>query len=1100
MQLSSQAKPVSPAPAMGWQLPFMSVLLLVSGACALVYQTAWLREFRLIFGGATAATAAVLAVFMGGLGVGGAWLGRRAERSPDLLRMYAGLEIGIGVSAALTPWLLEAVRWGYLRTGGVLVLGPWGALVAHLLLATLVLAGPCILLGGNLPPAVKWVQTDEDRQRGALGMVYGFNAMGAVLGVLFSTFWALEHLGTRQTLWMAAGIHVLLGVIAGAVARRNPTVGATPVAAPASSPAPVQVSASIGGWRGGLAFVPGGKAPARFVYWATGVAGFTFFLSELVWFRMLTPLLGGSVYCFGLILAGVLAGIGVGGWLYRGRIANYPGRVHLGTFAVLATAQAAFLALPLALGDRVAVTSFHLQQLRSLGFPGLLAGWGVTTGLLVLAPAVLAGLQFPLLVGLLGEGRREAARQVGTAYAANTAGAIAGSVLGGFVLLPWLTAPGCWRLAAALMLALGFAALLAWERPWRPSVVMGTLGLGAATVGFAFYSMGPTGAWRHTALGYGIVKSLPASPAGLEDQLRAHRREVAREYEGREASIAVTRGDEGWALFSNGKADGSALADAGTQVMLGLIGALQHPGPRSAFLIGLGTGTSAGWLADVPGMDRVDVVELEPRVVDVARDYFGAVNRTVMSKTNVQVILGDAREVLLVTDRTYDLIVSEPPNPYRAGVSSLFTRDYYRAVERRLAPGGIFSQWLQGYQLSSESVQVVYATLLSVFPYVETWVTQGSDLLFVCHRETPDYPVERLRERLTQAPFQEALARAWFVGTVEGVMARHFAGARTARQAAARAEGVSTDDRNLLEYGVARTQLGGGSFHYRDLLAASLGMGDDVPAHLRGGVEPGRLLEARVLFLAMEGDLTEPPPSVEGEALARASAMVAWSNGDHGGVLSRWQGMAYDHGEQLMLAISASRAGAPEVAQPLLEAVRRSWPAEAAIGSAWLAFRHGDGAAAVGHVTEAFEIMRQHPWVLGRSLLGLVELTFRLGPARPQDAATLLAAWRTPLAAGLLERSAPEVWYRLAFRLPLEQRLEVLEAVGPHHPWTRDYLAFRLSVLEEIGHPLARSARQDLARLVAEEGLVFTEAVTALPAAPVEPPVPAAPAGRGSGR
>jgi predicted membrane-bound spermidine synthase len=211
-------------------------------------------------------------------------------------------------------------------------------------------------------------------------------------------------------------------------------------------------------------------------------------------------------------------------------------------------------------------------------------------------------------------------------------GAILGSVAGGFVLVPLLTAPGCWRLVVALTLALGFAALLVGTA-WKPSVMFATLGLGAAAVGLAFHSTGPTAVWRHTAIGYGVVQSLPNTRSELEDLMRSHRRHVAREFEGRESSIAVSRGDEGWALFSNGKADGSALSDAGTQVMLGLVGAIQHPQPRSAFVIGLGTGTSAGWLADVPGMERVDVVELEPRVVDVRRTSSGGERQVVGRRT-----------------------------------------------------------------------------------------------------------------------------------------------------------------------------------------------------------------------------------------------------------------------------------------------------------------------------------------------------------------------------------------------------------------------------------------------------------------------------------
>lgn len=1058
-----------------WKLPFLAALLFVSGASALVYQTAWLREFRLIFGGATPAAAAVLAVFMGGLGWGGAWFGRRAERTRDVLKLYAALEVGIGVSAAATPFLLDGVRAVYVWTGGVLTLGAVGATAAQMVLAVVVLGVPCFLLGGNLPPAVKWIATDADRQRGGLGVLYGSNALGAVVGVLGSTFWALEHLGTRRTLWVAAGCHVVLGVIAWRVARGQAgTVTGSEGVGGVEGDAPRR-------WVSSTAPVLEGRAPARFVYGAAAVTGFTFFLAELVWFRMLSPLLGGSVYCFGLILAQVLLGIGMGAGLYRVVIASRPGWANLGTLSLLSVLQAAAVAIPWALGDRMAVMTFHWQQWRSLGFGGLLAGWSFTVAVVVLLPAILAGVQFPLLVGLLGEGRREAARQVGAAYAANTLGAIVGLVAGGFVLLPWLTAPGCWRLVVAMMLGLGFVALLLWERPWHPAVMFGTLMASMAAVGMGFYARGPTAAWRHTAIGYGVVRSLPSAPSAMEDQMRAQRRHLEKEYEGRESSIAVMRGDEGWALFSNGKADGSAVSDAGTQIMLGLVSALQHPSPRRAFVIGLGTGTSAGWLADVPGMERVDVVELEPRVVDVARDYFGPVNRMALGKTNLHVTVGDAREVLLATDRDYDLIVSEPPNPYRAGVASLFTREYYEAARRRLGPGGIFSQWLQGYQLSAESVQVVYATLLAVFPHVETWITQGSDLLFVGHLEAPAYPMERLKERLEQPLYQEALARGWFGRTVEDYVARHFAGTDTAKRVAAGARRVNTDDRNVLEYGLARTQLGQAGFFYQDLLGAAVSGGDDQPRHLRAGLDQGRVMEARLQLFAGEAELKDTPPGLTGDALSRAQAIEAWGNGRYGEVLSLWRGPAVSPADQLMLAISVGRAGTAEQAGPILEAIAGNWPGDAWGAAAWVAFRDGAFSDAVTHLGEAFRAMEVNPWVRTATLEGVVNLSALLVAAQPTEAERLLQIWTTPLSVGQLGRSAPIAWYRLSYRLPVARRLEVLEAMGPDHPWTREFLEFKRSALEGVGHPLAATARREWERLVRDEGRGLREILAPLP-------------------
>lgn len=438
-----------------WRLPFLCVLLLLSGACALVYQTAWRRELRLIFGGATPATSAVLAVFMGGLGIGGAWWGRRAERHPNVLLLYARLELAIAIGAALTPFLLDAVRALYVRTGGVLALGTSGATLAQLLLTLLVLGVPCFLLGGNLPPAVKWIEVESDRQRGGVATIYGCNTLGAVFGVLVSSFWSLETLGTRATLWSAATVNLTIGVVSWLVARRLDETDAC--AASREQPRPQQAATDR---HSGAPLVVSAQVPSSFVYAAAGISGFTFFVIEMVWYRLLTPLLGGSVYSFDLVLAQALFGMAVGGGLYRALIATRRGPASATTLAYIVAAQALALCLPWALGDYLAVLAFHLEQWRNLGFAALVAGWSVCVAVMVLIPSILSGAQFPLLIGLLGEGRERVAHQLGLAYAANTAGAIAGSLLGGFVLLPWLTAPGCWRIMILLTLALAFTRIV----------------------------------------------------------------------------------------------------------------------------------------------------------------------------------------------------------------------------------------------------------------------------------------------------------------------------------------------------------------------------------------------------------------------------------------------------------------------------------------------------------------------------------------------------------------------------------------------------------------------------------------------------------------
>jgi len=1030
------------------RLPFLATLLALSGVSALIYQIAWLREFRLVFGGATPATAAVLAIFMGGLGAGSAWFGRQVERSQKPLRLYALIEIGVGASALLTPVLLTATRAMYVKTGGVVALGLVPATLLQLLLATVVLAVPCLLMGGSLPAAFKWGETDSDQRRGTLGILYGVNALGAVAGVLLATFWLLEHWGIRLTVTAAAVINILIGVAAWAVARDSGQVAPNPGTTKAHE---------------GTALVVGAKAPMAFVYAAAAVTGFTFFLSELVWFRMLAPLVGSSVYGFGLILALALAGIGLGGLVYRVLLAPRTRAISLGGLAIVAAMQALLFAVPWALGDRIAVLAIDLSHSGAESLGGRVLDWTTITSLLVVGPSLMAGIQFPLLVGLLGEGTRDAGRHVGFAYAANTLGAIAGSLSGGFVLLPALTAPGCWRLVALLTLGLSIWALLlaagSVTRLVRFSVT--TLLLGALSL--IVLPTGPTAVWRHQPIGYGDrIETLPSSINERRYVSNNVRQTVPYEFEGREASVAILASDTGWSLNVNGKSDGSAFGDAFTQVMLGLLPAMLHPAPKNAFVVGLGTGSTAGWLADVPGMARVDVVELEPGMSQLARTYFTPVNRDVMSKANVNLIVGDAREALLVAGPRYDLIVSEPSNPYRAGIATLFTREYYQAVKSRLAEGGVFAQWLQGYEVDTRSVQLVYATLASVFPNVETWSTGPGDLVFIAHPASPSYSMDQLRSKMAQPLFAEALLRVWFTRTVEGVLAHHFASPHIARQITQKDPTPNTDDKNQLEYGFARGLAQRGTFNPGQLLADAMEHNADVPTHLVNQVNRSRLQLERLLMWAGERTAADPLPGLLGDDLRRAVAVRAYVEERFTDVLSSWVGKPGSPMEQLLLLESAAASGTPGQVLPLVELVARDWPADALVAAALSAWRQNQPAQATAHLQQAFSALRTQVWSRPRAVESGLALAARLAQGNPRRAKLLVEPLRRPFPGGAAESTRVKTLAEIALSLPANQQSAIVAIFEPYPIWTRPFLVFRASAYQRTGDLRAAKAAADL--------------------------------------
>ncbi len=988
----------------------VAALLFGSGLCALVYQTTWLRQFRLIFGASTFATAAVLAIFMGGLGLGSALLGKRADAHPRPLRFYGNLELMIAASAALSPVLLWMIAKVYFALGGSVSLGLAGASIVRLVLSTLVLGVPTVLMGGTLPAAARAVETNDDLGRRRLALLYGMNTLGAVAGTLLATFFLLEALGNRGTLFVAVAVNVVVGLIAKGTGNREQETGVERVA---------------------------GAAPPRVILVAAAVVGFAFLLMELVWYRMLAPLLGGSTFTFGLILAIALLGIGAGGAAYAfwsgGRRATRAG------FALTCSLEALAIAVPFALGDRIAILANLLRAVGAWGFGGYLFGWTIVTLIVVFPAAAIAGVQFPLLISLLGAGRDDIGHQVGLAYAWNTAGAIAGSLAGGFGLLPLLTAPGTWRLVVVLL------ALTSMAFAWRHALV--------AVVAVALtFTLGPTAAWRHSGIGAGRA-AVPDSPNAIREWEYRDRRALVWDADGRESSVALIDQSD-YAFVVNGKVDGSARGDAGTQVMSGLVGAILHPHPTRALVIGLGTGSTAGWFGAIPSMERVDVVELEPAVLRVAAACAPA-NRDVLHNAKVHIRIADAREVLLTASENYDLIFSEPSNPYRAGIASLFTQEFYRASAARLRPGGMFLQWVQAYDIDSRTVRTIYATLGSVFAHVETWTTDSGDLLLLASQQPVAYDAGALRRRVQQEPFRSAITNAWRVESLEGFLG-HFLARDTLARALAKNEALNTDDKTPIEFGFARGIGGKERFDMDELTNLARARGEDRPPI--AGIDWNRYYTERATFAWLNALPSRPTNELQ----ARHQAAVDYDNDRLDAAARAWREVRWtpvNSGELAALGESLADAGDPAAAR-FAEWLRPLRPIDADVIQARLEFRNRAPALTVPLLVRAFVAARSDPWptvdLFGRALDIATILS-----KQHQYALPLFRALEKPFAAGQ---------WNDARRVDLALVAIDLEGCGPHaaaalralEPWppwnatmlkaradclggTKDYVEFKRS-------------------------------------------------------
>ena len=1063
----------------------------------MVYQVSWLRGLQLVFGSTTAASAAVAAIFMCGLGIGNAVFGKKADRKRNPLRYYAQLEFCIALTAMLTPFLIDATRWAYIGLGGQTVLGTFCAALVRLVFSAAVILVPTILMGGTLPAAVTAVTSPRDLKRRAAGLLYGFNTLGAVAGAIASTFFLLAWLGTRRTLWAACMMNLAVSAFAWLLSRSiqpAPEAGSAEIDAIASkkkgkaAAKAKRVSKNNFGFSPQPALTPGPSpttnlrsvpgegsntwTPAKdlhsfanplYIYASAAIAGFGFMLMELVWYRMLAPILGGTTYTFGLILAVALLGIGIGGIIYP-LIFSRRFSPSVRALSLTCGLEAVLVAVPLALGDRLALEAAILHAANSSGFMGEILNWSVIALVVVFPASIISGVQFPLLIALLGQAKQDVGKQVGYTYVANTLGCILGSLAGGFGLLPLLSAPGAWRLVVVILVALSVGLAILPNRSRNSIGRMALpLGIGLIAIVLACYP-GPTAFWRHGGIGAGRAGiPRPLVPNSIRKWQNDIRRAIIWQADGVEAGVAI-EAHNSLSFVVNGKNDGSATYDAATQIGSGLLGAILHPAPRECLVVGLGTGETAGWLAEVDTVNQVDVVEIEPVITEMARRC-AAVNRDALNNPKLRVIYNDAREVLLTTKKKYDIIASEPSNPYRAGIANLFTREFYLSVDSRLNQGGLLVQWLQGYEIDEITVSTVVATLKSVFKFVEVWHGQRQDILFVCSQGPIKYDSARIRRRMEREPYNTAFARAWRAGKIEGFFARYIGGEALAEELAKNYEQLlNTDDLNRVEYGFARTLGRKTDFSIDQLRKKAAAVSSDRPIVIGPRIDWKEVEDERTAMYAAEVAIELIPAGSSSHTDIADAALRRYLDQKYADMVLKWESkspQSSNLNETALLALAYSETG-NERAGALIDKLRSFHQNEAELIRGIFLERQGRHSRAAEALSKAFVALRTDPWplevVTHHALIAARDLVMEDASYAPE----LARALEKSFALMYFEEERKRVGCFIASYTDVKTILPWIAIYEPNPNWDEKFLELRLRVYIATGNPLQVRAQSDL--------------------------------------
>lgn len=720
-----------------------SVLYFVSGATGLAYQVLWVRELKLVFGASTFAVSTVLAAFMGGLALGGFAVARFADRLPRPLRTYGLLEIGVGAYALLFPLLVTSVTPIYLAVWRALEPGPVIFGLVQFALVGSILLLPTAAMGATLPLLARATIRELGRAGDRIGTLYAVNTFGAVAGAALCAFVLLPQLGRDRTTLVAAAANVVIGFAA----------------------------LALDAGRGPRAVMPASRAGADQrndnpllapVVWAVAIAGFSVLVCEVAWTRLLGLMLGGSTYSFSLMLIVFLAGIAAGGKL-GGKIADRLFRAF-GRSAVLAAVAVVQVAIALlsygAMYLYPELPFWYVALFDLVGAETSPEGrWAVMlllSAFVMAPPAVLMGMHLPIAIRALVEREDALGRPVGLLYGASTLGGVLGAFVAGFVLLPGIGLQGTVLAAAAGEIVAATILMLAAFRgtPRRRLTATSIASLGLA-VGVLFAVLRPS--WNPMLMTAGLYQYVTL----LDDRSRegivrysVDLYELLYYEEGLTNVVTVARnkGTNHLWLANNGKVDASTTADMPTQVLLSALPMQFVDDPKDVLVIGLASGISAGVASLVPAVERLEISEIEPAVTRAAR-YFDDWNHRVLSDPRVAVVHNDARNhLLLARPGTYDVVVSEPSNPWISDVSSLFTREFLELGKSRLKPGGVWSQWLQLYGLDGADLRSLLRTYAEVYPHVLVYVTPDRSDLVLLGSEAPLAVDESASARLQAYP------------------------------------------------------------------------------------------------------------------------------------------------------------------------------------------------------------------------------------------------------------------------------------------------------------------------------------------------------------
>jgi spermidine synthase len=731
-------------------------LFFCSGATALIYEVVWSKYLSLMFGSTVYAQTVVLAVFMGGLALGNRIIGARSDLLQKPLVAYGILEVLVGIYAFCFPLIHKAADRVFTIVGSPLLDHSLALLLLKGFLSICLLLLPTIMMGGTLPLLSAWLQKQSSDAGRWSARFYSTNSLGAVFGSWVAGFVLIRSIGMISTLQMTALANVIIGFTAAGLGRRIQTL-TEPIAenAVASSP-------------------DSNTSQSESLRWITVMVAITGGVSmglEVLASRSLTLIFGASVQAFATVLMAFILGIGLGSaaaasprlkrWRYESIIFTLL-LIAAGTVGVLVIGIEQWVEVyrHVRVGLARSEMGYRFYQAIAGGFSMIVLG----------VPAGLIGAVLPLCLRLISN-QEGFGNRVGRLLTWNTLGAVAGVLITGFILMP-----GTGLRAAFFILALALCLavfILAWHfRKWAFFVSSSSVAVFLAIA----CVVGGEG-WRHVLTsGVFRARETEVDPTTLEKRKKAI--EIVFYKDGPDATVSVEKGaDKGLGLRISGKPEASTIGDLPTQLIVAHLPMLMRPQSKDVFILGLASGITCRGLLAYP-IEHLTIAENCAPVIRAA-EFFSDWNRGVLTNPVSKICLEDARTVLKLSPKPYDVIVCEPSNPWFASVGSVFSKEFYEIAANRLKPGGLMAQWFHVYEMQDPIVEMVIRTFASVFPNMEIWDASYGDIVLLGSNQPWESSPETLRKAYQIDLVRQDLASIG-LGTPEAFWTRRFASQRTA--------------------------------------------------------------------------------------------------------------------------------------------------------------------------------------------------------------------------------------------------------------------------------------------------------------------------------